>query len=111
MSILDAFRDWQSVDGVVKRITKTLNTGTGLWTESTSTIGTYKCIFWVGKQAESVVSEKIRSKVDAVAVFDIGRDIKPRDTITVNSVDYNVIETDNVAFQDEALVVPLAGIK
>lgn len=105
---MDSFRDWQSVNATIQRNTNTLDPTTGKYTTSSTTGSTYKCIFWVGRQAERVVAEKIRTKVDAVGVFDVGIDIKIRDEVVINSVTYNVVDVDNVAFQNEALVVPLA---
>ena len=107
---MNSFRDWQNVSATVTRTYNVPNASTGVVSPSTSTVGTYKCIFWIGRAAERVVSEKIRTEVDAVGIFDVGRDIQHRDTLTINSVKYNVIDTDNVAFQNEALVVALAEI-
>jgi len=111
MSILDSFRDWQTTDALIERITTVDNTTTGDQDETSSTIGTLKCIFWVGKQAERVVAEKIRGTVSAVAIFDPGSDVKLHDDVTVNGIEYNALDPDNVALQDEAVVVPLGAKK
>jgi hypothetical protein len=110
MAFLDDFACYKNVSATVKRITTVDNTATGEQDETITEIGTFTCIFWTGSQAESVVSEKIRSIVSAVAVFDVGTDINTRDTVTINSKEYNVIYTDDVGLQGDALVVPLQEI-
>ena len=79
--------------------------GTGAW----SSVG--NCLFWIGRQAESVVAEKIRDQVDAVVVFKTSTSItgqKLRVTNNSVSTDYEIIgRPDNVAFENEVLMIAL----
>ena len=111
MSFLDAFECWKNVSAVITRISTVDDTSTGKQTEATTTINTLQCIFWVGSQAEAVVSEKLRGIISGVAIFDVGSDIKLHDEITINGTIYNALPPDNIALQDEALLIPLGAKK
>ena len=111
MSFLDDFLCYKNTPAIIKRTITVFDT-TGKQDDTTSIIGTYDCIFWKGKQAESVVSERIRTIVDAVAVFDPTEvsDIERRDTITTNGKEYNIIDIDDVGFQGDAFIIALEEI-
>jgi hypothetical protein len=111
MTLVDDLACFKTTDATISRITTDDNTSTGTQTESESTIGTFKCIFWVGRQAESVVAEKLRGRVSAVAVFDYDQNVKLHDNVLVNGTTYNALDPDNIGFQNEGLLVPLEAKK
>lgn len=82
--------------------------GAEVWTPIVG--GTASCIFWNDSMARSVVSEKYRETVDAVAVFnyaDIDFTIPSESRVTINSKIFSVIIIDNIAEQNEVIQVLL----
>ena len=69
-----------------------------------------KCLFWVGRSADAVVSEKIRAEVEGVIVFnysDYTTTVNENAKITIGSTDYSVIFIENVANQNEIIQIPV----
>ena len=66
--------------------------------------------FWEGSQAESVVSERIRSQVDGVAVVDateVTITINAETQITIGSRIFDIISADDVLLSGELYVIPV----
>jgi len=108
MAYLDVFKEWKTTSVTVTRDINDIVNGEEV--ETTTTIGTYATIAYKGRQAESVVADKIRERVSMVLIFDVGVDVQERDTCTVSGNKYSVIDADDVAFQGDALVVPVERI-
>ena len=107
-TILDYFTAEKNISAEIKRNTTSLVAGVSQKTENT--IDTYLSIFYLGSQAENLVAEKLRQAVAAVAIFDYGIDIKQNDIVIVNSKRYILINLENVALRNEALVAALKEI-
>ena len=106
MGILDYFVDEKDVSVQIDRTdNNSFNSVTGKFTTGSSTIATVNGIFWIGPQAERLLSEKIRAVASGVVIMDVGTDIKIKDELTVNTVKYNVIYVDDVSYRGEALVL------
>lgn len=73
-------------------------------------IGTYDVLYWKGSMAEAFVSEKFKAQTDAAISVDTSANIKRMDKVTVNSIEYQVIDVDDVGLAGEhkhvALKVP-----
>jgi len=108
MPFIDAFSDWKTTSVTITRNINDIVGGEEVST--TSTIGTYDTIAYKGRQAENLTADKIRERVSMVLIFDVGVDIQERDTCTVSGSGYSAIDVDDVAFQGEALVVPVEKI-
>lgn len=73
-----------------------------------SIIVTLDVIFYLGAQAENLVSEKIRQSVDAVLLTEPTTDIKLNDVVVINAGKrFIVISDEDVAEQGELLVIGL----
>jgi hypothetical protein len=107
MSFMDAFEKEKSTDVVVSRETTT-DTG-GKQAVGKTTIGTFKSVFWIGRNAEAVVSEKIRAKVTGVCIFDPGTDVKLHDNLLINGVNYVAFSPDDIGLQEDVLMIPVGG--
>ena len=77
--------------------------------EAWSSVG--NCLFWKGSMAESVVAEKIRDQVDAVACFEPDKVITGK-RLRINSTEvYEIIgEPDDIAGAGEVIQVALKRI-
>ena len=107
MTIIDYFIDEKTTDTTIKRRSDIFDPADGRVTGSESTIATIKSIFYVGGQAESLVAEKIRPNVDAVAIVDPDSDVAEKDVLEINGKRYGVIYVDDVGLQSEAYVLAL----
>lgn len=108
MSILSYFTDWETTPIEIRRISSTFDQSTGRHTSpSESLIASVDAIFYKAGQSESVVAQQIRERVSAICIFDVGTNVLAKDIIVVRDKRYSAIDVDNVAYQDEALVVPL----
>jgi hypothetical protein len=111
VDILECFQDEQDVPMPISRYT-TKKVGTK--TEKVlSVISTnVKVIFFLASQAQSLIAQKIREDVDAVAITDVGTDVLSGDVTTVYGETYSVaVKPDDVAYRGEALVIMLKGLK
>ena len=106
MSFLGAFADFKNVSASVTRVTKTLVNGR-LVEGTPTTVGTYTCIAYKGRQAERLVSEAIRTRVSMVMIIEPSDAIAEKDFVAIDSINYVVIAVDNVGFADDAKVVAL----
>ena len=75
---------------------------------SWSSVG--NCLFWEGSQAENVVASKIRDRVDAVAVFYPNVSVTGDRLRINNDREYEIIAFNNIAFDNEVLMVALKEI-
>ena len=79
-------------------------------TESSALSMTKDCFFWRGKMADAVLSERLRGTVDGVVCIDFDdytSTVNPDDYVIIDSQKYAVVEVDNIAEQDEVIVIPV----
>ena len=108
--ILDSpFEHFQTITAEYENKTDTVVDGMIIG-ETWTLAGSVEALMYRGSLAESLVSEKIRPDVAAVIL------VKPEDyptTLTkdsrvlINSIYYSVIYTDNIAEQNEVILIPL----
>lgn len=107
--ILDSFVDEMNTDAYMITVVNTYNETTGGWAEVETVGSAIKCIFWEGGAGKSLLSDSMRERVSAVAVF------SPTATVNglrmkINNKTYSVLNIDNVANQNAAIVVALGEI-
>jgi len=105
---LSYFEDVENVSAEVVRSTTEIIKGIEQ-PPVTASIVTLDVIFYVGSQAEQMVSEKIRQSVDAVLLTDPSTDIILNDTVIIEGQPktFQVINSEDVAEQGELLVIAL----
>ncbi len=102
MSILDYFD--LNLSATVQRPTIT-NDGTGRPVETLSDVGDFECLFWEGGTSESLKSDRFREEVSASLAFHPGTDIQPKDKITVDGAEYQVLGVDDIGRRRKVLIV------
>lgn len=108
MSSLDHFED-EKISLELFRTSSSLVDGkdTG---KVTASLGIFTGVFYLAAQAKNLISEKLRAKVDAVLVMDYGIDIRKGDSAIIDSKNYATVNIDNVALQDDVIVIGLEEI-
>jgi head-tail adaptor len=109
-SILDDFGDCMIHTATVYNSTNTKNSlgqpvKTWALLETITNIG-----FYEGRSAESIVSEKIKAEIDAVAIINpqkITNPIKDDYRIDVNGRSFAVVHSDDIAKLNEVLAIGL----
>lgn len=65
------------------------------------------CLFWIGRQAESLVSDRIKGITDAVAAFEIILNVTS-ENLKINGIEYEVIaRPDSSSYDGELILVAL----
>lgn len=115
----DIFQTEKTYTATIKTKTQT-NTNGKLGTISWPTRKTGTCIFWRGSISKRFFSERINPEIEAVAIFDPASvaytDIRVSDQIVISDGattigTFAVIGADDIAQQNEILVVPLKEFK
>lgn len=81
--------------------------GSGKFLESFSEAFRADVFFWTGSGAERYVSEKIRPLITGVILIDYRTDIDERMKVVVNGADYGIIYVEDIAFQNEIILLPV----
>jgi len=108
--IMDLLSRRMTATAELKAVVNTFDPATGKNTQSNSWGSEIKCIFYKAGSAKSFVSELIREQTSAVALF------KPNVTITgdrlrINgTLEYSIIDVDDIAGQGQVKVVSLGKI-
>ena len=76
-------------------------------TYSTSADLTVDVLFWTGRAAERLVSDKFKSEVAAVLNMDYAdyTTLYPGTKVTINSIDYSIISIENIGMQNEVIQI------
>lgn len=74
---------------------------------------TAEALFWKGAMRESNINDQIREQTDATVVYDYDSTKVPvnTDRVVINSKTYEVIGVDNIAEQNEVMMVMLKWLK
>lgn len=108
--LAEIFNDIETVSGSFYNKSGSMSNGQYTPGYSSSADLTVTGAFWRGSMADKFVSEKIRPDVSGVFVFnyeDYTTTIEKSAKLTIGSDDYSVIYLDNVAEQNEIIVVPV----
>jgi len=107
---LDDFTDEEKYTATFESRADTISEGViteGVW----SSVGTADCLLWDASMSKNIVSDRYKDEIDSIAVFnydDISFTIPNNDgRVTINSKVYAVLESDNIANQNEIIQVYL----
>lgn len=71
-------------------------------------------LFWRGSMSARLISEQIKTEVDGVVLIDYSTAasaVRDTDIVVIGSNRYQVIHADNVANQNEVIVIPVKRAK
>lgn len=109
--ILENFADEMNQAVVIQKIETTIDAD-GNPIDSTVSKPAILSAYYVGSSANSLISEKYKSVVDAVLIIDPnspdGYTIEPYDLAVLNGKTYTVILANDVMFQGEVMVVGIS---
>ena len=99
------FVDNETVSAAFKNrvVTNTAGTIDYTWTDNY----TVDALFWTGLAAESVVSERLKPNITGVIVIDYEdyQAVNEDDKVTIDGVDFAIVNIDNVANQNKVIQI------
>ena len=104
--IYSDFDDIDKTSATVTTITEVFNPTTGQTTDSTTTTTTTG-IFYKNSSSNQLIASKISDKATATYIVSADSAIQRTSRLTIDSIVYSIIDVDNVAFQNEAIVIGL----
>lgn len=108
--VTDFFNEYETVSVQFRNLDETF--ASGIVTKSFPALAdlTIDGIYWTGNSAERLVSEQYRPLISGVLIVDpddLTITIKEDAKVTIDSEDYSIINVDNIAKQDEVIMISL----
>lgn len=114
MSILSYFENEKKSSASFFSVSTAVSATTGYPTDAPSLLGTATGFLYDTRVAETLLSEKFRNSVDSVFLCAYsaisGLILKQSDTVTIDSVSYNVVHYDDIGRQNEVWKIELKAV-